>query len=553
MRVAMIVSLLVASSAFAQGNSCSDPYWKDTLRCAFFPTQPPQPNLDEVPELGEDVMEVPQFTRVFLENSAVRCTDGTKPLIYVDKAICTNESGCGGSIRRGDPIESDRWIITMSGGGACVGGECVDFYNDAEHRIFMGSATKPAVKDMDGIHDADAVRNPVFAGYNRVRVEKCTFDRYMGRFQDVKPGGAHAGDGPRGRVSANVYYHGYLIMEEAFKALQTGLHYTTWRLNEPQGEGASNGRRRACCAQGAGSRLIRAQEKLPPLADAETVLLIGHSNAAHGLYHNVDNLAAALAAIPGFKADVRALFDENFLPSVENEAGIVNPALDLYDGIWSGTSSARGETFSYDGQAYHTTHRIDQQYLAWRAALDASCLSAHAEDGTTLRCHDRQHVLFNHVTTPFMVREDFEDPNGEHLEGGGHDLEWGSPRSFTYCQDPNPCFPRLTPGEFRQRIEKQISTLISFSASKSELARGIDRSASGLPTMYAWMPACGQHDGSFIDPGFYGTTISNGTTSFTMRTWLEQFMSSPRAAVRQYQIDGVRDPGGQLTRTTKCR
>ena len=31
-----------------------------------------------------------------------------------------------------------------------------------------------------------------------------------------------------------------------------------------------------------------------PLADAEVVLFVGHSNASHGLFHNIDHLAAEL-------------------------------------------------------------------------------------------------------------------------------------------------------------------------------------------------------------------------------------------------------------------
>ena len=50
----------------------------------------------------------------------------------------------------------------------------------------MGSSTRDPAKDLEGIHDPDAVKNPVFSTYNRVRIEKCTFDRYMGRTQEAQ-------------------------------------------------------------------------------------------------------------------------------------------------------------------------------------------------------------------------------------------------------------------------------------------------------------------------------------------------------------------------------
>ena len=102
----------------------------------------------------------------------VRCTDGTRPLYYVNKAICTDAQGCGNGIRRGDPIESNRWIFTVTGGDSCNGERCAFFYAQPDERGAMGSSTRDPAKDLEGIHDPDPVKNPVFAAYNRVRIEK---------------------------------------------------------------------------------------------------------------------------------------------------------------------------------------------------------------------------------------------------------------------------------------------------------------------------------------------------------------------------------------------
>ena len=548
----LFVFFTLAATASEPANTCADPYWKDSLRCALFPNELPQPNLHSAPEIGNN-QPVPDFTRVFLENPDVRCTDGTRPLIYVDKAVCTNAQGCGAGIQRGDPIESNRWLFSMTGGDSCNGERCAFFYAQPDERPFMGSSTKGAMKNIDGIHRPDPVRNPVFAAYNRVRVEKCSFDRYMGRSEEVGPGGAIHATGLNGQpIAFNAYYHGFFIMQETFETLQRGLRYRTWVRHDPD----QPVRRRACCGSRSGNDLRIAYETLPPLADAEVVLLIGHSNASHGLYHNIDHLAAELAAIPGFHGDVRALFDENFLPSVENEAAFATtePAdRDLYDGIWSGASSARGQAFSYDGAVYHATNDVDADYAAHGAVQDTSCMNAHAAEGTQWRCRDRQHVLFNHVATPFMVRQDFTDPNREHLDAPtGHWVRWGNAANYSYCPDAQPCEPRFNAAEFRARIEKQVSTLLASAWTRSEIARRVDTSPAAQTTMFAWMPACGQHDGSYSDDPFYETTITTNATSFSMRQWLEEFMAAPRTGVRRYQIDGALDPNSRRMTTARC-
>ncbi|HEY3056675.1 MAG TPA: pectin acetylesterase-family hydrolase [Thermoanaerobaculia bacterium] len=553
------LSLLIANPSQAQpANSCADPYWKYTLRCAFFPTQLPQPVTDE-PQAPEDLKD---YTRVFLtEDTGIRCMDGTAPLMYVDKAICTNLAGCDRGARYGDPIESNRWLFTVPGGGSCAAETCAEIYAVPDERGEMGSAGKPSMKNMDGIHLPDPKLNPVFASYNRVRIEKCSYDRYMGRAAQEAAGGYFHGTQPGGgKIDYNLYYHGFLIIEQAFKALENGLHYSTWRLNESV-------KRRACCSHtgatttgNSGQKVIHAEEKLPPLADAEVVLFAGHSGGCHGLFHNIDNIAATLAGIPGFKGDVRALFDENFLPSVENEAAFASTApggSDAYSGITSGVSSSNNSgRFTYDASSAFTTDLNVQQYNIWHSVLDASCMEVH---GATepWKCADRHHVLLNHIGTPFLAREDFRDPNTEHLNGGkGHQLRWAAPSNYPNCPSGEPCDPILDAAEFRARLEEQASTFLQFAQTRSEIGKGTDRTfaVSGtLPTSYLWMPQCARHDGAYDNASFYKTVISTSATAYSLRQWLEQFMSAPRLGVRAWQIDGLTDSAGRFARTTQCQ
>ena len=516
------LALLGAASALAQAaNNCADPYWKHALRCQLSPSQPPQP---ETPPTAPPSNNIPKFTRVWLEaNPQVRCVDGTKPLLYVDKAICTSAAGCG-TARYGEPAASNRWIFTVPGGGSCHGEYCAEFYADPAERGEMSSATKPEMKNMDGIHDPDPQRNPVFAGYNRVRIEKCSYDRYLGKVSAEAEGGAFHSTRNGMRIDYNLYYHGALMWEEAFRLLEKGLEYSTWETQ--------------------GGQPVSVRETLPPLANAEVVLIVGHSGGNHGLFHNIDNLSAALGRIQGFRGDVRALFDANFLPSVENEAAFAATAparSDAYNGITRGTSSsAPSGAFSYDAKTYYETGVLRQQYEAWDAELDVSCLAAHGND--SWKCRDRHHVLFNHITTPFFAREDQKDPNPEHNDlPRGHPVQWADAANYPNCGSSSPCTPRLNTDEYRARVQQQARTLIDFSGSRSELALAVDRSGA-FPSFYLWLPACQKHDGAYSDESFFVPRMGG----YTMRGWLEAFLRAPRNGARAWLIDGMENAAGAM-------
>jgi hypothetical protein len=550
------------AAAQAPPNTCADPYWADTMRCRVFPGQPPQP----APLQPAAAADVKDFTRVDLTADwSVRCADGTRPIVYVDPAV-------------GGP--SNRWLITFTGGGACSatdedgdgvfesGGQCAAAYADAGERDEMGTATKPAMKNLgtgatsQGIMKPDPAVNPVFAAFNRVRVEKCSYDRYNGR-------ATHAGVTvtlPGGATGAyTLFNHGRRIAELALDTLRgdaaagTGLAFTTW------------------VAQGGAA--VQTSVSLPPLEAAEVVLFVGHSGGAHGLMHNVDALADHLRAWPAFRGDVRALFDANFIPAIENEAAFDGVAGgDLYDHRWSGDSAEAG---AYDGAAFFTASWYADQYDAWRRSpaaplaetFDRSCVEAHEPAGDAWKCRDRHHVLLNHVATPFFVREDFSDPNREHADGGhGHMPQWGEAAAYPHCAalgetECPPLIPAGNPSPYRDRLETQARTALAGLQARSELALGQDASGPA-PTFFLWMPDCGAHEGAYDDEHFYEVSAGppaaaapaaaaaaaaqeaaavrrrlRGTWSpppgrMSMRELVEQFMLAPPAGARGYRIDG---------------
>lgn len=551
-----ILPIVLAMSVFhlpgrAAWGCSSDPDWSETLRCKLFSNAPPQP-----PSPPTDVADIKDFTRVDLDtswpNDRLRCIDGTVPHIYVDQA----ESGT-----------SDNWLITMQGGGSCNGGQaCLNAYLDPREHGEMTSAHDPAMVNLEGIHRPGPND---FADYHRIRVKKCGFDRHNG---DATLLGVEAtvdsdvdGDGVQGEfldslppprprlregedLTFTLYHHGRRILDELLVVLRDGLTYQTW---EDDGSGM----------------VASVEVTLPPLRDAEKVLFVGHSGGAHGLMNAIDDLAATMSGwtrsdeVTDFGGDVRALFDAQLIPSVESEAAF-NEYLDgdLYDHMTlcrAPCESGAPLHYTYDGMAYFSSGGagvgadvdgyFDGPYTEWNVGLDASCLAAHPTDAW--RCADRFHVLFNHITTPFFLREDVRDPNAQHNNNNdprgpqydGHRLFWATP-SLAYCNDPAatvPCSPTLSPTDYRARVEEQAERLIEDFATRSELAV-----AGGVvPTIYLWLPSCREHNGAFQDAPFFNTRLESVSlgTSPSMHDFLVEFMNDVPDGAVSARIDGEGD------------
>ena len=109
---------------------------------------------------------------------------------------------------------------------------CTDRYEGEAGE--MDTASKPAMNNLgtepggsNGIHSANPTINPVFAGYNRVRIEKCGFDRYTGHAELPALNGTLSGVA----VTYDAYQLGWGMMVATLKELLSGLTYTTWSWN----------------------------------------------------------------------------------------------------------------------------------------------------------------------------------------------------------------------------------------------------------------------------------------------------------------------------------
>ena len=386
------------------------------------------------------------------------------------------------------------YFVKSTGGGSCAAGDldhngsfesgqsCALTYADPTERDEMGTANTPFMKNLgtsgqsDGIWSPDPVSNPVFSRFHRVRVEKCSYDRHTGRathagLTATAPGGAS--------INYTLYQHGQKIVLMALEALRgqgagnPGLSYTTLVAN--------------------GGVVAPTTVTLPSMADATQVVILGHSGAAHGLYHNADRYAQRLRSWPGFQGDVRAVHDANFQASTESEA-IFDPgqSAGLFDQVYSGNTAELG---AYDAVPYYSSSIFTEQARAWleqpgdglETIFDASCVAAHQSAGDTWKCRDKWHVRFHHETTPAFLREDFSDPGGDHTNNGlGYDVSWGPLGAYTHCAKLGftPCPPRIATGPgspYVARLNAQAQDYLQHILTGGELASGADPSPSAEP------------------------------------------------------------------------
>jgi hypothetical protein len=134
------------------------------------------------------------------------------------------------------------------------------------------------------------------------------------------------------------------------------------------------------------------------------------------------------------------------------------------------------------------------------------------------------------------------------MNGAGHPVPWGALGSYGHCPPGfDPCPPFFDLAEHRARLMKEVQTLLDDSATRSELGTGADPSLAGIgafPTLFAWMPDCTTHAGTFEDDSFFDTTMSYLDTTYSLREWLEHFVNAGRVDLRGWRIDGWSDPQG---------
>ena len=421
-------------------------------------------------------------TNVCAPADEVRCVDGTRSLIHVDKAVDA----------AGIDIESDQWVFYVQGGGACTDPQ--ECWNTYPFKLSeMSTERAPLWLGPGGILRSDP--SSAFSGYNRVRLYKCTYDWFAGN-------ASYVGEPVNGGADVvNVALHGRRLWSGTFATLAAAPGITF--------EDES-------CLEGVECN------SLPPLSDATRILLVAWSAGARGLIHQVDALTAELAALAP-NADVRTVLDGRFPAMLDVEAVVTGRAVSIYDQnrdpgdlpavAWDGTTDDRFSVDKYcaDPAIAEPACTLgvqgvwNQMHRGFALDLDASCLAAHPESTDPAPCNDAYHVLANHVTTPFFIRMGLRDTayldlnsdpmSGDDLLATAEFWHGGVPDQ----KGDKASWYRWEEDDFRDRVRVQALDVAYLLRTDSELATGADPSfLGGFPAGWSfglYLPDATKHDG----------------------------------------------------------
>lgn len=409
----------------------------------------------------------------------ITCIDGTSPVAWFSKARDA----------QGDLLESNKWIFYFKGGGSCSEGQaCADKYfaNKPEqgelttaHLQVVGRSAR-----YDGILSS-STQSP-FVGYNRAVIHKCGYDRFNGYVVDTTASSTQMGSYDRRQM-------GYNITNAFLEQLRSGWNYDGWDTDLNSWGSIS----------------------LPPLNDAELVLFFGTSGGAHGLYHNIDRFSDRLQGWSNFTGRVAAIFDSNFMPSLDGEDG------DVYSGVRAGITGL----IPWDDHIYQSGGKYNEIMHAWETVGDRSCRAAHIGDAYT--CMDRHHVLANHIETDFLVLQDHWDPNKGHCKPAlaGYEPDFADGLGLTH--DCGTAFMPAVANTFGDMVDAQADD-IAFSYGSSEIATGIDPSLQ--PSRFFVGLQCNRHE-HLIAPVALATEIQHAifgtyTLGDILTDWVDNFMGS---------------------------
>ena len=393
MRTFVSVVVLASASAVAQAETCT--LYQKYRKEHGGPVCNGQSNFREVTASGGAgtfyARRVPKCdadgTDASCFKNFVKSLDGTRAFYHVDPAP-----------------DSNRWVIFFDGGGSCGTMAGVNAaqacYEDDPSRPFRGyeAATGDAL-EMTTAHPAGnpvvanrkvgtgilspAAANP-FSTWNRVWVNKSSFDRFMGNGTDNTQ--------PFDGDDLELYFHGRRIVKSMLKDLAR-----------------SNG------------VIVVGQETVPDLADADSVLFAGESGGGGGLIMNAEYLKAEMASV-AHSAHVNFAPSSRMIAWLEAEASFAGLG-DLWDDVYSGTTTVIANAAStgppsvsvtYSPTAFQPGGAVRDLISSWGDPasttypfLDASCRAHHGNGDW--RCFDEGHVALYHADETMFFFESLLD------------------------------------------------------------------------------------------------------------------------------------------------
>ncbi|MBM4363656.1 MAG: hypothetical protein FJ104_13320, partial [Deltaproteobacteria bacterium] len=299
------------------------------------------------------------------------------PAVFPD-ALCNDGTPATVYFRPGsDPTQRNRWVIQLMGGGGCRSGDscaarwCSHMTNFGVTQM-TSSVAPTRGTDGEGVLQEERPDN-LWAGYNHVLLRYCSSDNWSGTRHDVTLEGHHPLTGEE--IAFRVDFLGSRIIDATLATLRRdGVPALRWDY----GGGID----------------------MPDLDDATEVILAGASAGGGGVVRSLDRVAATLAETHCAGCEplvVRGLVDSSY--------GASSKALD-----WSTTVQCTGLGLcSYEAQMQEEF--TTGGHGTWGARMDQSCLDWHAKNapGTEYLCADVGHVLENHVTSAFFVRQGLPD------------------------------------------------------------------------------------------------------------------------------------------------
>lgn len=476
-----------------------DPAWSSTLFCAgrdgavdyARPTLGPQSggNLS-VHLLYSGAGFDPATESPFPAPGQARCVDGTEPFFWLDRAE-GEEPG-------------NRWVFVFQGGGSCYGNavpgstaDCTQHYGSEERREMTGGIERGRGRPQrtvggggsSGILDP---RGP-FADFHRVRIGKCSYDRYMGDRDEPL-----AIDGSGGLVA---FHQGLRVAKatlSSFAGGETQFRDCTGDACEPS--------------------------SVPPLCDPaapDTIVLAGHSGGAHGLYFNayalrdhLETLGCSFGTGPDDDKLV-TVHDAQFLPMLDAACHSDPDGCDCEeDSIYCHDRAGQSDWFmsTYDDDFYAQPDPASpyrQNLVDWNRvrpeSLNPGCVAANPDDLSP--CLDRFHVAANYFTEiPFVLRESLADTNPEHHRPGlGHPVFWANDPDGGWNDDD-----WIESGVVAIDDPESYARIILLQA-EDMVANHADRAAGGpLAPFHIHLPHCGDHGGILGGDTFASFAIEDG-------------------------------------------
>lgn len=434
----------------------------------------------------EDVAPGTDLFRVNLDLSnfpnAV-CNDGTPATMFVRRYA-----------RKAD---QNKWVIFLLGGGNCKNGQdCAERWcsfdtNYGANKMSTAFLKQRGVKKSivgNGIFSRDASINK-FAGWNHVFVFYCSSDDWQGSASNVQ---LSAKDATGKQIDYLINFRGADIVDAVIATLQ----------REPRGDSVTYR-----------DSTTGVDMTLPDIDRAELVMFSGSSAGGNGVKNNVDRVGELLRksnkqckGSDNCRLVYLGVIDANYPPS--------NLSTDLTQATFCTESPF---LCTYDDLYINTWNQVN--VATWHARGDESCVKWHQQHqpGTEWQCSDPQHVVHNHITTPFFIRMDQQDSNI-----GGNFLESNL----------------ATATQFGQLTHDQLVANVDLDqfAEEGSVRSGGPR----LRTPGVFGPQCTDHYGLSISKVFFGPTIADAGKNYTFHDVLWNWVqgAQPQRLIRAFAGSG---------------